>query len=115
MASALQDIADTIATDFREAVMDAEKADIAAIETINKEFNIAYTEYFAKEAVLQSKREQALRTLQEIQDLADVNETTYKRRIEAIQEQINEYKETKTPRLDPAAQANQMGLKVVKT
>jgi SMC interacting uncharacterized protein involved in chromosome segregation len=95
MSSALQDIANTIATDFREAVMDAEKEDREAIEAISKEFNTACHDYFTRDAVIQSQREAAIRTLKELQDLHDINETTFNRRKEALQQQMAEFKETK--------------------
>jgi hypothetical protein len=89
------DIADTLSTDFRDAVRDAEKSDMATIESILQEMNLAYTEYSNKEALLNTKSEQALRTMEEISDLRDVNTTTYERRIAALREQLTEFKETK--------------------
>jgi len=115
MSSMLMDIADTMAIDFREAVMDAEKADMVSIEQIMQEMNNAWTDYSNKDAVLNTKAEQAVRTLAEISDLRDNNHTTYQRRIEALRTQLKEFKETKAPKLDPVAQAQAMGmnLKVV--
>ena len=93
--SALQDIADTLATDFRDAVIDAEKADVEMIDNIVKEFNLAYQDYMAKEGLLNTKQEQALRTLKEIGDLRDVNVTTYQRRVDELRKELEEFRETK--------------------
>jgi len=105
MTSAMMTIADHMATDFREAVMEAEKADREAIEKITQEFNLAWIEFNNRDAVLRGKAEQAVRTLTEIADLHDVNHTTYERRLTALREQWAALRETKTPALDPLAQA----------
>jgi len=105
MTSAMMTIADHMATDFREAVAEAEAADVKAIEKILHDMNGAYLDYSNKENLLNTKQEQAIRTLTEIGDLRDVNETTYKRRIEELREQLATLKASKTPALDPLAQA----------
>src|SRR6187399_692710 len=93
--SALQDIAETLATDFRDAVIDAEKADVEMIDKILLDMNLAYTDYSNKESLLDTKQEQALRTLKEIGELRDVNVTTYQRRVDALRQQLAEFRETK--------------------
>ena len=95
MSSALQDIAETLATDFRDAVIDAEKADVEMIDKILLDMNLAYTDYANKESLLDTKQEQALRTLKEIGELRDVNVTTYQRRVDALRQQLSEFRETK--------------------
>ena len=95
MSSALQDIAETLATDFRDAVIDAEKADVEMIDKILLDMNLAYTDYANKESLLDTKQEQALRTLKEIGELRDVNVTTYQRRVDALRQQLAEFRETK--------------------
>jgi len=95
MSSALQDIAETLATDFRDAVIDAEKADVDMIDSIIKEFNLAFTDYMGKEDMLDTKQEQALRTLKEIGELRDVNTAAYDRRVSALRQQLAEFRETK--------------------
>jgi hypothetical protein len=95
MSSALQDIAEHLATDFKDAVIQAEEADVQFIDSIVKEFNLAYTDYMGKEDMLDTKQEQALRTLKEIGELRDVNSTTYDRRITALRQQLEEFRQTK--------------------
>jgi len=100
MTSALQGIADTIATDFRQAVIDAEKADMETIDKILADLNAAYHEYTVKEQVLDTKSEDALRTLKEIGDLRDVNATTLSRRVEALREELRAFRQTKVIETD---------------
>jgi len=96
MTSAMQDIADTLATDFRDAVVDAEKADMATIDKILADLNAAYHEYNVREQVLDTKSEDALRTLREISEMRDVNATTLARRVEGLRDLLAAFKESKT-------------------
>jgi predicted nucleic acid-binding Zn-ribbon protein len=95
MTSALQDIAETLATDFRDAVIDAEKADMDTIDKIIQDLNQAYHDFDVREKVLDTKAEEAVRTLKEVSDLRDVNITQLNRRIEALRELLSTFRETK--------------------
>jgi predicted nucleic acid-binding Zn-ribbon protein len=95
MSSALQDIAETLATDFRDAVIDAEKADVEMIDKIITDLNHAFNEFTTREGTLDTKAEQAVQTLKEISDLRDVNATTYHRRVQELRTQLAEFRETK--------------------
>jgi len=113
MSSAMMTIADHMASDFRDAVLEAEKADMDTIDKILKEMNGAYTDYTNRDAVLSTQSEQAIKTLDEISNLRDVNFTAYQRRMNALRDMLTQFKETKAPALDPQAQFNQ-ALNVVK-
>ncbi|RPJ29575.1 MAG: hypothetical protein EHM33_00475 [Chloroflexi bacterium] len=105
MSSAMMTIADHMASDFRDAVMEAEKTDMDTIDKILKEMNGAYTDYTNRDAVLSTQSEQAIKTLDEISNLRDVNFTAYQRRMNALRDMLTQFKETKAPALDPEAQA----------
>jgi hypothetical protein len=104
MSSAMMTIADHMATDFREAVMEAEKADREAIEKLMHDMNLAINEFETRDRLLDTQAEQAIRTLNEIHDLRDVNWTTFTRRRKAYEEEMAKYKESKTPAFDAEAQ-----------
>jgi len=106
MTSAMMTIADHMATDFREAVMDAEKRDREAIEKLMHDMNVAINEFENRDRVLNTQAEQAIRTLNEIGDLRDVNWTTFMRRRDAYSEgmaKLRDSKDTTPP--DPLLQA----------
>jgi hypothetical protein len=91
MSSAMMTIADHMSSDFLDAVREAEMADEKAAKEIVKDMNEAWADFDRKEALLNSKSEQAVRTLIEIQDLRDVNHTTYTRRLEALKAMLNDF------------------------
>jgi hypothetical protein len=100
MTSSMMTIADHMATDFREAVMEAEKADREAIEKLMHDMNIAINDFENRDRVLNTQAEQAIRTLNEIGDLRDVNWTTFMRRRDAYSEgmaKLRDSKDTTTP------------------
>jgi hypothetical protein len=97
MTSALQDIADTLATEFRDAVIDAERSDVETIEQIIRDFNEAYQTYTNRDNVLNTQAEQALKTLSEISELRDVNTTTYQRKVSALRDALAEFRAAKLP------------------
>jgi len=107
MTSAMMTIADHMATDFREAVMEAEKADREAIEKLMHDMNAAINEFENRDRLLNTKAEQAIKTLNEVGDLRDVNWTTFERRRSAYEEGMAKLKESKTPAFDAEAQFNQ--------
>jgi hypothetical protein len=108
-------IADHLATDFREAVMEAEKADRDAIVKLMHDMNAALNDFESRDRVLNTQAEQAIRTLNEIGDLRDVNWTTFVRRRTAYEEGMAKLRDSKAPEPDPLAQEKmQYDPKVVK-
>jgi hypothetical protein len=105
MTSSMMTIAQHLSTDFLEAVKEAEMTDREAIEKLMHDMNAALNDFENRDRILNTQAEQAIRTLNEIGDLRDVNWTTFVRRRTAYEEGMAKLRDSKTPAMDPLAQA----------
>ncbi|RPJ17045.1 MAG: hypothetical protein EHM33_33310 [Chloroflexi bacterium] len=69
--------------------------DREAIENLMHDMNLAFTEFESRDRLLSTKAEQAIKTLNEIGDLRDVNWTTFTRRREAYVEAMAKLRDSK--------------------
>jgi hypothetical protein len=91
----MHDIAETLATEFRDAVAAAEKTDMDTIDKILDDLNRAHHDFMSREEVLSKQEEQATKTLLEIATIRGHNVEAFKVRVDALRDLLSTFKETK--------------------